>query len=688
MAETILTDGKRPEWDYVACWPTGKPVTYPPLFQYYLAYSFKAVGIGGLDLFHWCIYANVVPFLLCIVLMVAIGAFLTNDYGGLTAALLFSTIPAVTMRTEIGFTDTDTFVLLFSLLTIFLFVLTVKKVKYRLISAFFCGFSLFLFSQTWTGYWYMLPLLCAGFFVWILQKREITRVESFAAFLLGFTMVFAFYESAYWEGLLLFSIFVFFEIGVQWGSGRLYYIVAAVFMGGSAWIIYSLDVVSPLFHLLPAALDTGDVLSASITQMIVDNFSMTPRLAWELLGPCLVLAFLGVYFVLKKREWWLFTFLVLYLLGTSLMLLRGGRFSLLLAIPLCLGTALFMVEFTTILQKRFKEGKTLAIVIIVIIVCFQVVQSEKVNGGPEFMTDDLWNAFTWIDSHTPADSVVIGHWGMGFFIESVARRRSVMDGSQYDLFWRMVKFGTMLTTDREEIAAKQVYGFDTQSEVEGLRTFSSDPEVALEQMEAEMTPFAEKDAYVIVDEYTVLTLGWWSQYGNWNYAAQSGRQYDYNVAFLASGRRLGETIEYKYTGGHDLIFLYRLEDEFHSFVPYGGRITPAKGTIFFKSGKKYFLTREEGEYGIIYLPYSEEEHQGKDVMFQYMSTYILGIPVRLENVLLTDLYFLDGGGLHFFELVQQYGQVKIYKVHKTRQENLNTGVETEQDDFTLAAVPT
>jgi len=65
-----------------------------------------------------------------------------------------------------------------------------------------------------------------------------------------------------------------------------------------------------------------------------------------------------------------------------------------------------------------------------------------------------------------------------------------------------------------------------------------------------------------------------------------------------------------------------------------------------------------------------------------------GIPVRLENVLLTDLYFLDGGGLHFFELVQQYGQVKIYKVHKIPQENLNTGVEPEQDDFTLVAVPT
>jgi asparagine N-glycosylation enzyme membrane subunit Stt3 len=695
MAETIITEGSRPEWDYIACYPTGKPVSYPPLFQYYLAYSFKVIGNPlGMDLFHWCIYGSIIPLFFCIVLIFVIGSLLISDYGGLLAALLFGTIPAVTMRTVIGFTDTDTFVLLFSLLIVLFFVLTIRLYTqyhtFSIVSAFLCGSSLFLFSKTWPGYWYMLPLVCAGYAVWILQKRELNRLEAFIFFLVGFIGFFALFEGAYIELVAVFMGVLLFEVSKRMDKDALSVGIGVIVLGVSAWAVFSLDVISPVFSFLPFAVDpASDVLAHNVTQMIVDNFRMTPEITWQLLGPSLVLAPLGVFFLIKERKWWIFTFLTLYISGTSFMLLRGGRFSLLLAIPLCLGAAWGVDYVYCFLQSRYANYAKLTVsVIIVIVLSIHLVQSNKFNNGARFMDDDLWEALTWIDSTTDPDSVVISHWGLGFLVESVARRHSVMNGSQYDLFWRMVKFGTILTTENEEIAVKEVYGFNNISEVENIRTFSSDSEMAQKQIADEMTPFAEGNAYLLIDEYTALTLSWWSLYGTWNYAVQDGESVYYNVAFLSSARKQGKIIEYTYASGHDMIFVYKADEMFHGFVPQKGQITPVSGTIFFKNGNKYFLVRDEGAYGILFLPYCEEEYLGKDIVFHNMSTYILGIPVQLRDSLITYLYFLDGDGLTYFELVKDCGKVKVYKVLKTPQKGLNKGCIQEEDEFSLVVVPT
>ena len=696
MAETILTQGERPEWDSLGCWPTGNPVSYPPLFQYYLAYSYKFIGAPlGLDLFQWCIYASIIPLVFCVILMFFTGAALTNDYGGLLAAALFATMPAITIRTVIGFTDTDSFVLLLSLIVLSFFVLTVTyKGKnnpfLQPVFAFICGFALFLFSKTWAGYWYMLSLVSAVFVVWIFLKREKNRLESFVAFLTGFCSFFALFESAYLESLLLLGVFLLYEYSLHRMKiqSKIQVAPAVVLIALSAWVIYSLGVISPLLYLLPFTLaPESDALTYSYTQMIVDNFVMTPKLAWDLLGPSLILAPLGIV-LLKRQKVWLSAFLIFYLAGTALMLLRGGRFSLLMGIPLCLGSVIFVFELAKRLDVKSKEyTKPVIAFICIVLISVQAVQSEKVNSGPQFMNDDLWNALQWIEATTPEDSVVIGHWGMGYFIESVSKRHSVMNGTQYDLFWRLVKFGTILTTENEEIAVKEVYGFSTPSEIEDMRIFSKDPDLAQQQIREEMTPFAESDAYLLIDGYTALTLGWWSQYGTWNYSTQKGRQFYYNVAFLTTGRKQAEITEYKYQGGQDLIFLYKSEDGFHSFVYQRGLPMPTRGTIFTKEGREYYFVREEGVYGVIFLPYTEEKHEGEDPIFQYMSTYIIGIPQSLEEILLTNFYFLDGDGLVYFELVKEIGTVKVYKVHKTPHEDLNEGPIREVDEFTLIATP-
>lgn len=688
MAETILSEGKRPQWDYLGSWPTGQPVSYPPLVQYFLAYSFKLMGEPlGFDLLHWCMYASIIPLLFCVLLMYLIGTLLTNEWGGLFAASVFATIPAVTMRTVIGSTDTDTFILLFSLLALTFFILAVKSEHgIKSLYAFVCGFSLFLFSLTWPGYWYMLPLLVVGFLGWIVQKRELTALELLIAFLVGFTAPLTLYTSLYGESILLLGTFIVYELMLHKMNRFNLHLVPGSFLLILSFYVAYVHLFQPAFHLISFTLNPQrDVLASSVTAMVMDNFAMTPKLAWEILGPSMFLAPLGLYFLVREKNVWLSTVLLFYLLGTSFMLLRGGRFSLLMAIPLCIGVVIFIMELPTVLRR--KDAKMVATCGALLFLCVQVGLSEQMNEGGQFMTDDLWNALQWIDDNTPSDSVVIGHWGMGYFIESIGRRHSVMNGSQYDLFGRMLKYSTILTTSSEEVAVKEIFGFETESEVRELRVFSKDANMAQKQIKKEMRPFATDDVYLIVDEFTALSLNWWSQYGTWNYATNTGRESQYNVAYLTAGQRLEKVIEYKYKGGYNYILLYKAEDGFHSFVIQGSQVKPTYGTVFFSGGKKYYYTREDGVYGIVYLPYHEEEYEGEDPIFQHMSSYVLGIPEQFTGMMVCNLYFLEGDGLQYFELVKQVGNVKIYKVHKTPQENLNKGLIKKVDEFTLVVAP-
>ncbi len=84
MAGTIVEEGHRPSWDYMASWPTGQPVEYAPMYHYFLAYTFRLFGaLTSHDLFAWCIYSCIIIVIIMIALAYEVGKELTTAIGGL-----------------------------------------------------------------------------------------------------------------------------------------------------------------------------------------------------------------------------------------------------------------------------------------------------------------------------------------------------------------------------------------------------------------------------------------------------------------------------------------------------------------------------------------------------------------------------------------------------------------------------
>lgn len=695
MADTILDQGTRPEWDTLAAHPTGAPVRYPPLFHYYLAYTYRIVSIfSDITLFQWCIFANILPIVLTIVAAFFAGKVLTNEIGGLFTALFMAINGAISSRTIIGYTDTDIWIVLFSFgITYFLFSTLKSEKKYWPL---LLGFTLFLFGVTWRGYRYLLLLVFAVFIIYVLidvVKKEFakTSLSAFALWSLAFALPWTLYRGRYLEAAALAVL------GALWFSGEKFFrqhikkigipAISAVIIGIAAKVLYDQRTFSA------AAINVGGLLGVTsppeetlilpdISISILQRGTVTLSALAELFSLLLFVAPFGLIFLLWKRDkfsYQIIVYLALYFLGTGILMFMGGRYTMLFAIPLILATGAFFGVLPEILKNKVTPKGALAVILICALSAVPCYASaSNISEASSSMNDDLWDVLTWINENTPEDAVIISGWDMGYWIESIAERKSVMNGAHYDIRWRVVKHGKLVETTDETIAVKEVYGFSDRSEVESLREFPENGEWAIEK---EMSGFAEDNAYVLVSEWTVLTFYWLSYFGNWNYTTGEGDGRIYNPMWAQDARKLLSATEYIY-GDQSISFMVIEEDgDFHSFIFDESGYYPTMGTLFLKDGQIYFLVREEGDLGVIYVPPKSIAFFKTELKWPDAPSEVFFI--RQENLecMLTRLYFFNGEGLHYFELVKDGGTAKLFKVHKVAQE-FDQGVIIEVDTYT------
>jgi hypothetical protein len=237
----------------------------------------------------------------------------------------------------------------------------------------------------------------------------------------------------------------------------------------------------------------------------------------------------------------------------------------------------------------------------------------------------------------------------------------------------------VLETQTEQIAVKEVYGFDDISEVEAIRNFP-ETEAAQTALEKEMGGFVEDNAYILVSEWTMLTFYWLSYFGTWDYTTGEGEGRIYNPLWIQDARKLVSATNYTY-GDQSIAFsVIREGTNYHSYILDQDNYVPTLGTLFNKEGQLHFLKRETGSFGVIYVPlesiaYFKMEREWPDVPSE-----VFLIREQDLECMLTYLYFFNGEGLQYFELVKDCGTAKVYKVHKTPQE-FNQGVTTEEDTY-------
>jgi dolichyl-diphosphooligosaccharide--protein glycosyltransferase len=669
MAETIVTEGHKPAWDYTASWPTGEPGDrHPPLYHYFLAYTYRIFkGLTNNDLLLWCNYSCVIPVILFLILAFFVGTQLTNVKGGLFCALLFALVAFLVRRTLIGFADTDGFILVFSLLISFFWIKSLFK-ESQLLYAALAGFSIFLFEITWTGYWHMLFLVAGASLINVLihyyTKKKIDLLPA-AVILLAFFIPHMGYSGSIVEGLILLGLAaaLFFAVHAKkWPQYTAFFTLIVCI-----YFLYAEGLLATPFSLLARGETTtrADAFYPYIGSYISQRQEVTGSFLFENFTITLFLAPLGIFYLLKKKEesYSVAAFFIMYTIGGILMMVSGVRFLLILSVPLLLLSSVAL-SFLWAFVKGSPGRKTVAACGILILFVPVYITAEQINEPEIHMTDDWWGALQWINENTPKESVIIADWEYGYWVESIAKRKSIMNGGHYDIGWRLLKFGKMLETSQEDIAVKEVFGFDIH-EVKDVRQFP-EGETGLELMEKEMTAFAveQQDAYLVLDSRTAQVFDIISYFGTWDYTTGRG-----DPVHLYGGAAVGTVLQpywkqYLYNTLKHQVVVYESQGEYHSFILEKNTLLPTEGTVYTKEDT-FFLKREEGN-GVVWF---------------YSDSLTIFMPSDALDVMLVRLFFFNGDGLGYFELVADFGTVKVFKIHREFQEDLNEPVIVESDEW-------
>ncbi len=670
MAETIVEEGHRPEWDYMASWPTGQPSTrYPPLYHYFLAYTFRIFGgLVGNDLLTWCAFSCMIPVILFVILAFFTGREISDTKGGLFGAFLIALAASSVRRTLIGYADTDGFILVFSFVISFFWIKSLSKSKWVHYSV-LAGFSVFLFELTWAGYWYMLFLVigASGGYVIIhyFKEKEIVITRA-AILLLAFMIPHTLYQHHFVEGLILaaggVALFVF-RSRTQ--------LISALLLAVCAYSVISEGLVMVPFRTLQyteSFVESRNTLYPYVGSFISQRQDVTLTILVQSLTIMLVLAPLGLYILLRERNEKnsaVLIFLILYGVGTVFMSFSGVRYLLQLSVPVVLSSSIALSFIWGRLARGSPGRKTVALIGIILFMVPVYYTAERENKADAAIEGDWWDALQWVKANTPEDCVVISDWENGYWIESIAKRKSIMNGGHYDLYWRILKFGKIMETTDENTAVKEVFGFSDISEVRDIRTVPEGGDILLQK---EMSPFAleDQEAYIIVGMNTARAFQITSMFGTWDYTTGRGEpQYVYGTTPIGTVFR-PHWKEHNFNAGEFQVIVYEIEGEVHSYVLKGNSLFPSWGTIYSAEGETYFLKREEGAYGVcLYFSSSQMLFALEDVL----------------NSMMVRLFFFNGDGLGYHELVADFGTVKVFKVHREFQETLNKGVIVKEDEW-------
>lgn len=436
------------------------------------------------------------------------------------------------------------------------------------------------------------------------------------------------------------------------------------------FLLYSEGFIAQPIALLKTSLPEEGIFYPDVGPFISQRQPVTGSHLLVSFATTLVLAPVGLFILLlNKREdrYGIFLFLALYMIGGILTASSGVRFLLILSVPLLLSSSIALSHLWDKVARDSPGRKLVALCMVVVLVLPVYLVAERINNESSDIDGDWWEALQWVKANTPEDCVVISDWGNGFWIESIARRKSIMNGGHYDIYWRLLKFGKMMQTEDEEIAVKEIFGFDSLSEVQTVRRFPGKDE-GTKLMEKEMTalPVPGQDVYLIIGAKNVLVFDFVSFFGTWDYTTGKGE-----FTNIYSGTSAGTMLQrdwklHLFNTEEFPVAFYEANEEFHSYIVEGDIIIPTEGTIYEKDGEIHFLERENGTRG---------------VGWYYSDTLMAFIPSDAIDIMVVRLYFFNGCGLNHFEMVADFGTVKVFRVHRESQENLNAEIVVEEDEW-------
>mgnify|MGYP000988641236 CR=1 FL=1 len=528
------------EYDVYSSFPQGLPMNYPPLLIYLTATIFYILNLFfEIPLIYVCYWL-----IACIAPITGVIAYLfvsriNNKYGAFIAGLLTVVAPFYFFRTIPSWFDTDIFIILFSLLILWvLYEATRTDKNYKIVLySILAGIITALFSLSWNGWALIFYIIIFSFFVYfmcsIFLKLKITNsLKVFVVFV----------------SVVLFLVFV---LGVANLDSLLFPFNFVESSSTSNW---------PNIYL-----SVDELRTPSIIDIIIGT------------GPYLLgLGILGLICIpiyLKKKEtneflnqlnWFFYIFLLIWILVGVFSLIKGIRFILILLPPLIVTSGIMTGLLLDFLSKSKMKDKKLFISLffMILILIPSVMMVYDFNTKTKLMDDEMYDTGIWINKNTSNNTIIVSDWVYGHFFTAFSKRPVLIDGGTQNsprTYFIYRAFATdnetlsvgifRMLTNSGDLGYLTLNGYtgNTKETVEILNDIlgvdnSTAKEVLVKKYEftdemadnvLKYTHPATENSYVLVTYDNMIKNGHWVfNFGNWDFVNNDNKEFIYSYGNL------------------------------------------------------------------------------------------------------------------------------------------------------------
>jgi len=480
------------EWNDDLSWhPYGRDVsaTSQVMLHTTTAMLYQTFGMGS-SLYDFTIIFPVVVSSLTVIVIFALVRIIGGTTAGLLASLFFAVSPIIIMRGSIGWFKSEPLGLFYGLLAVYLLISGIKSDKGKVSVAKIVGAGILLAFglASWGGIqFFILPIGLFFLALPFLRKDNKFIIWSSVIFTSVFFLVTGLYERTGFafisnlSGFFLIGCTVFLVACViirRIGKAQLRNGLAL--LGGA--IIAGIAIVSsgmiglPSFRYLNAAnpfLITTDMLIDSVSE----HATTTIDISFYFFSILMVFAGLGAWLLFQKKvnrslkikgEMAAFAliigFLGVYFSSAFVRLEIFGSISVII---------LSSIGISILISKILKEGhkpvsavtKISFLAIIVALLLVPMVYPEKLNWANSsaelpitilnsgtnlnISTNDWLDAMQWLRENTPEDAVIASWWDYGYWISTLAERKTLADNSTL-LDWQIRKLAATYMSTPED----------------------------------------------------------------------------------------------------------------------------------------------------------------------------------------------------------------------------------------------
>lgn len=520
-------------WNDYSFAPTGRSSRAHP-FAYTIAYSYLFVT----QWFGWSLMKTQFYLPVFVIIIVALVAFFTvyvlthNKWASFVSGLFMVLAPYILVRTMTGFSDTDTFSILFPMLiTFFLALFIVRETKkWKLISGIGFVLSFFVFSLFWEGWWFLADMFIAAYvvYVFVLWKQKNQSYKKHVLYVIG--------------------LFIVLFVGIAFLKG----IPSAKLLWNGPLTSIRGDESTRITTLFPNVYTTV----AELQNVSFKHVFFAVGKWWFWLLALIGMAWLACLRVREKMGILLATFLFFWIISMWYASTTGSRFILLISVPVYL-LAGFGISALLTLPFKITNSHNFKIVVIIfsiVLLGSMTTQAIQISQDTFPLFNDFWQQTLYdIRDRTPKDTIIVSWWDFGHFFKYWAERGVVFDGSTQNspqAHW----VGKMLVTNNETeaIGILRMLACGGNKAYEAILQDSGDDELFAKQRIDQIVLLDDYDGVgwewshcekprpmvLLVSDDMIAKGGVWAHFGRWSFEkAHAWKSYKLNKSWNVPNTR-------------------------------------------------------------------------------------------------------------------------------------------------------